>query len=221
MPTIGDIKQEANHSVLVRKVLQAVGFIAPYSADPVDSLIGSDGQLKEIPADYKSVGMVTKDDGFTFSFDTDSEDVEALGYSSPVRTDITGQTKTVNLKALETKRTTLELAYGIDLSAVEPSADGEVMFDLPELVGQRFYRLLIIGADGDADDAWFLGKFYPRLSITEVGDMQWVSSDALSYDITGTAYTDTALGTPQREFIAGPAAVANADILGFGTPAAG
>lgn len=217
MPTIGDLKQDADHSVLVRKVLEAVAFVAPYSADPVDSLIESGGGLKEIPQDYKSVGIVTKDDGFTFSFDTDTEDVEGLGYASPVRTDITGQTKTVNFKALETKRTTLELAYGVDLSSITPSADGEVTFDLPELVRQRFYRLLIIGADGDADNAWYLGKFFPRVSVTEIGDMQWVGSDALSYDITGTAYNDSALGTPQRDFIAGPAAVTNADALGFGT----
>lgn len=214
MATFAEIKTLADNPAGVRKVLEAVAFLAPESADPVDSLTDEQGDLLTLPADYLPVGLVTRD-GYTFGGDTNTEQVDALGYAQPVREDITGYTRTVTFSALEVyRRHLLELAYGVDLSAVEQAASGEVTFDRPALPEKRYYRLLLIGRDGAGEGEWFRGKFFPRVSISSIPEEAW-STEAQAFNVTLSTYVDDVLGTGEREFIAGRGAKAAADYLGF------
>lgn len=214
------MKSQADNPSLVRKILEAVAFLGPEDADEIESLTDSNGLLKTIPTDYKPVGLVTPD-GYTFGGDTNTEDVEALGYSAPVRTDVTGQTRTVAYTALETlRRTNLELAFGMDLSGVTQGANGEIVIDHPDRPQQRFYRLLVIGRDGSGSGEWFRGKFFPRCSITSFPEEVWSAADPTQAAITLSTYVDDVMGTGERDFIAGKGALAAKTQLGF-TQAAG
>lgn len=216
MATFAELKTTADSPTQVRKVLEAVAFLAPYTADAIDALTDVSGALQTLPADYVPVGLVTKD-GYTFGGDTTTEPVDALGYAQPVREDITGYTRTVTFTAYEVfRKDLLSLVYAMDLDAVTQAASGEITFDRPTLPEQRFYRLIVIGKDGAGATEIYRGKFFPRVSLTSIPEEAW-NNQALQFPVTLSTYVDDVLGTGEREFIAGPGAAADTG-LGF-TPA--
>lgn len=209
------MKAAADNPSLVRKILEAVAFLAPEDAPEIEALTDSAGLLQALPDDYVPVGLVTPD-GYTFGGDTNTEDVEAYGYTAPVRTDITGQTRTVAYTALETlRRSNCEIAWGMDLSGVKQGANGEIVVDHPERPLQRFYRLIVIGRDGSGAGEWLRGKFFPRCSITSFPEEVWSAADPSQSAITLSTYVDDTVGTGERDFIAGKGAKAAATALGW------
>lgn len=213
MATFAEIKNQADSPKQVRKVLEAVAFMAPEDADFIDTLTDESGALKSLPADYFPVGIVTRD-GYTFGGDTETEAVDALGYAQPIREDITGYTRTVTFQAYEVfRKEILALAYGMDLDTVTQAVNGEITFDRPPLPEQRFYRLVVIGKDGSGDKEIYRGKGFPRVSVTSVPEEAW-NTEALRFEITLSTYVDDEIGTGEREFIAGPGAQGDSG-LGF------
>lgn len=213
MATFAEIKNAADNTDNVRKVLEAVAFLAPMSAAVIDSLTDETGALVALPNDYLPVGLVTRD-GYTFGGDTETTAVDALGYASPVREDIESYTRTVSFTAYEVyKRNLLELAYGMDLSEATVGDNGEIVFDRPTLPNKTFYRLIVIGKDGSGANEIYRAKLFPKVSITSIPEEVW-GTDALSFSVTLSTYVDEEEGTQEREFIAGPGVVP-AD-LGFG-----
>ena len=97
----------------------------------------------------------------------------------------------------------LELTYGTDLTAVTQAAtSGEIVFDEPDLpVGQE-YRLLIIGSDGPADKNWILGRGYGSVKLDSTDSQKWGTGDAVSQPLTFKVFTDEAIGTPVRHYMA-------------------
>ena len=128
--TIAALKKKHNRRGNVRKGLNAVAFLAPTTVDLPDALTDAGGQLKELPAGWLPVGLLTKD-GMAFSADASVEEVEALGYVESVRTDLVKAPKTVKFSVLEPYRKHLQqLVYGVDLSQVKADKDtGEIVFD--------------------------------------------------------------------------------------------
>lgn len=215
MTTVPEMQAANDQQSLVRKILRAVAFLAPRSSDLPTSLTGETGELQELPAGYLPVGIVTPD-GYTFGHEIEKEDIDALGYASPVRSDVTTVARTVAFTPLEFgKRNLLELKYGLDLSGVTPSASGEVTFDELDLPISSEWRLVIIGDDGPAANNWLLGRGYPRVKLASVGEDAWSKEGAVSTQYTLDVFTDEDLGTPVRHYIAGTGAAA-AD-LGFGS----
>ena len=117
--TIAALKKKHNRRGNVRKGLNAVAFLAPTTVELPDALTDAGGQLKELPAGWLPVGLLTKD-GMAFSADASVEEVEALGYVESVRTDLVKAPKTVKFSVLEPYRKHLQqLVYGVDLSQVK------------------------------------------------------------------------------------------------------
>ena len=215
MVAFADLKATADNPNLVRKILEAVAFLAPEDAAEIETLTDASSVLTALPAAYVPLGLVIPD-GYTFGGDTNTEAVEALGYSAPVREDITSQTRTVATTLLESfKRNVLELVYGVDLSAVTQAASGEIVFDHPARPLQKFYRLIVIGRDGSGAQEWFRGKFFPRVSLTTFPEEIWSAANPIQYPITLSTYVDDTIGTGERDFIAGLGAKAAASAMGF------
>ena len=162
--TIAALKKKHNRRGNVRKGLNAVAFLAPTTVDLPDELTDAGGQLKELPAGWLPVGLLTKD-GMAFSADASVEEVEALGYVESVRTDLVKAPKTVKFSVLEPYRKHLQqLVYGVDLSQVKANKDtGEIVFDEAPLPLLEEFRLLTIMSDGPADDEWLVGRGFPRV----------------------------------------------------------
>lgn len=217
MPTFATIQQESDNRALVRKIQKAVAFLAPTSVELPATLFGVGGALVDLKAlGYLPIGLVTPD-GYEFGRDVSKSDVSALGYASPVRSDVDSVARSVKFTALESgKKNMLELTYGTDLSAVTQAvASGEVVFDEPDLpVGQE-YRLLIIGSDGPAADNWILGRGYGSVKLAATDSQTWGTADAVTQAYTFDVFTDAEIGVPVRHYMGGTGAVKNKTALGF------
>lgn len=217
MSTFATIQQESDNRNLVRKIQRAIAFLAPKSVELPTTLFTTGGALVDLKAaGYLPVGLVTPD-GYEFGRDVSKSDVSALGYASPVRSDVDSVARSVKFTALETgKRNLLELTYGTDLSAVtQATASGEVVFDEPDLpVGQE-YRLLIIGSDGPAAENWIIGRGYGSVKLASTDSQTWGTSDAVTQAYTFDVFTDEEIGTPVRHYLGGTGAVTHKLALGF------
>ena len=180
--TIAALKKKHNRRGNVRKGLNAVAFLAPTTVDLPDELTDAGGQLKELPAGWLPVGLLTKD-GMAFSADASVEEVEALGYVESVRTDLVKAPKTVKFSVLEPYRKHLQqLVYGVDLSQVKANKDtGEIVFDEAPLPLLEEFRLLTIMSDGPADDEWLVGRGFPRVKLSTIPEEAWKSSDPVQW----------------------------------------
>ena len=216
MPTFATIQQEADERALVRKIQKAVAFVAPKSVELPASLFDVGGALIDLKAlGFLPVGLVTPD-GFEFGKDISKSDISALGYASPVRSDVDTVARSITFTALETgKKHMQELSFGTDLTAVTQAVNGEIVIDEPDLpVGQE-YRLLVIGSDGPAAENWILGRGYGSVKLASADSQTWGTSDAVQQSYTFDVFTDDEIGTPVRHYIGGTGAVVNKLALGF------
>ena len=215
MTTIEALKKRHNRTTNVRKGLNALAFLAPMTATVPPAITDAGGALKEIPTEFMPLGLITTD-GITNSADANTEDVEALGYAEAVRTDLTKAPKTVKFTVLEPIRKTIQqLVYGIDLSQTKASkTTGEIVFDEAATPALAEYRLLMVMADGPADE-WIVGRCYPRVKLSSLPDEKWAASDAIQFDLEFSAFMDETAGTSCRHYIGGSGAIRHRDAIGF------
>lgn len=218
--TFAELQMESDNRRLIRKVRRAVGLLAPMDVELPEAITSTN----HLPIDLKAagflpVGIVTPE-GYRFPRDIEKEDIDALGYSSFVRSDITRIPRQVVFTAMETgKRHLTELQYGVDLSGVSPNENGEIVWDEPDLPIGAEYRFLVLASDGPADDNWILGKGFPTVKLAGVGEETWAKEGAVQYEITLDVFSDDELGMPVRHYLGGTGAVKHVDILGYGTAA--
>ena len=201
----------------IRKILEMALFAKRW--DPADEAPTQiwDGTQLTLPAGYVPIGLTTKDDGATWSREQETSDVTSHGYAEPTRRDILSDQTGLNFTAQEAKRTTLELDKGVDLSAVKPDANGNLVIDKPSRPQPLYWRVLAIGKDGDGPDAIYVVRWLPRAQVTENAEQNWSEESELTFPSTFSAYTDPEVGTSMREIWAGPG-LDHAE-MGFPAPA--
>jgi hypothetical protein len=207
----------ASNQALIRKALRGAIFLGPEDATVITAITsGATADPVALDADYEDAGYITKDDGATWSRDIETSDTMSWGTFEPTRRDITSDVTGLQWTMQETKRLSLELYYGVDLSALVPDATtGEISFVQAVGPNTKYRRALAIMADGVGADAWYIGRFCPRMAITTVAEQQWQDGQETRYGVTGTAFVDPVLGFSVRHFIGGPGAKANAEEMGF------
>lgn len=216
MTTVRQMMQENDSRSLVRKIQKAVAFLGKSDVDMPESLYEADGLIDLKAAGWLPVGMVSPD-GYTFGREPESEDISALGYASPVRSDTTVVARSVAFTPLEHGRKHMfELQYGTDLSGItmDPQT-GEVVFDEPDLPVDAEYKLIVIGADGPADNHWVLGKGYFSVKLQTTAEQVWGSEGTASNQITLNVFSGEESGVPVRHFMGGTGAIKHQDVLGF------
>lgn len=216
--TFATMKTAADTTSAVHKTLEALAFLAKSTVELPDAITGVDKQPVDLIAlGFKPVGLVTPD-GYTFGGSVDKAEVEALGYSTPVRSDITKAPKTIAFTALESDRKDLaELIYGMDLTGVVAGANGEITFDEPAVPAGEEYRLIVISKDGPASAPYYRGRGYGRVKLANVPEEVWSAADPRQYQIELDVLVDDDLGTPVRHYIGG----AGFDAVARGFGAAG
>lgn len=204
----------------IRKILEMAIFVKPEEdADLAITKIWSAAEGLIVPAGYMPVGLVTKDDGASWTRDQEASDVTSYGYGEPSRRDITSDVSGLSFTMQESKKLTMELFHGLDLTAITTDADGNFFFDKPSRPAGRKYRVLGIGKDGDGPDAVYQARWLPSAQITENGEQAWSEGDEVKYPASFTAYTSDQFGTSFREIWGGPGLDHAA--MGFAAPAAG
>ena len=217
MTTFAELQNQSDQRKLVRKIQKAVALIAPRTVPLPAALFTAAGQLVDLKAaGWLPLGIVTPD-GYEFARDVETEDIDGLGYASPVRTDVTRVPRSITTTLIESGRKHVnELIYGTDLStATQDPVTGEVVFDEPDMPANREYRLLLLGQDGPADEEWVLGKGYGTVSLTAGGGATWGQEGAVGSEVTLKVYSDDEIGTPVRHYLGGTGALKYKDVLGY------
>lgn len=200
---------------LIRKPLRGAVLLGKYGTAPaITTLVASGGQIT-VPTGYESVGWIGED-GLTWAKDTSTSDLRGWGSASFLRRDIQSQDRTAQFVALETKRLTKELIEGMDLSAAQVSAGGELKISIPDRPNTQYWRLLAIGQDGSGTDLFYTARVYHKVSVTNVDDEVWSDGDdPLSYNVTLSAYPDDTLGTLGDDYLFGPGLLTLATRMGY------
>lgn len=222
MATVSQMQRENDRRGLIRKIQRAVAFLGKADAEMPEDL-WEGGELIDIATEglWLPVGIVGSD-GYNFGREPETEDVDALGYSSAVRSDVTTVARSVSFNPLEFGRKHMfELTYGTDLSGITQDPDtGSVVFDEPDMPVDAEYKLLIIGEDGPADNNWVLGKGYFSVKIQGTAEEIWGAEGTVSREITLNVFSGDESGVPIRHYFGGTGAVRHKDVLGF-DPGAG
>jgi hypothetical protein len=214
-----DLAALASHkSELIRKALEGSVFVAPSTASPITTMTsGASSALASLPANYTDVGLVEKGNAVTWSRSVTTQEVMVWGDLFPARRDITKDDSTLKFTMVETKRLSLELYYGLDLSSTTANATTkEVSFAQPARPSTKFWRVFGLFQDGTGTDAIYVGRFYPRASVTDMSDQKWDDdADPLLWDVSMSAVRDDDLGYAVKHFFGGPGWAALLSDLGF------
>lgn len=206
---------------LIRRPNKGFVLYAPMSVPvPAAFTDGVSAEFQDL-SNFKSLGMVDKAGAPTFRPEVESSDVEAWGALEPPRTDIISRKMTVSATLLETKRETLELHSGVDLSAITPDATtGEIQWNDPTAPETRYGRLIFGMVDGSGDEQKWILRILPRATVTEIGEQSWSQDSALMYNLTWSAKIDEDLGYSLKNVICGPGVSALLADMGFTATAA-
>jgi len=201
--TFDDVK--GHNSDLVRKMLEMAVFVAPDTAPDILTISDASNQLI-IPAGYRSLGIMSKDDGATITPSLDVSEVGGYGYGQPVRRDTTARSNQIAFTMLESSRWAFEVYYGIDLSAVKVKASGsnELMWEHPDRPDTKYWRVLCLGRDGQGTRSIYHGEYFGRATLADVAEQTFSETDPLTWAVTLGVDSDTTAGTPQRTFWGGP-----------------
>jgi hypothetical protein len=200
------------------KALGGIIYTATTSvAIPAAFTAGGAGDLVQLPAaDWKKLGLITKDDGITFSRDVNTEEENSWGYNEPTRTDITTDTTSAAFTLQEVNRQTLELYDFVDLSAVTPDATtGEFAYNKPLVTAPVYRRIIFMAVDGAGTDRRYRFKIMPRAQVVGVNDEVWSQAQATRFPVTIRATVDSTLGYAVRNVFAGPGQLARNTGAGF------
>lgn len=190
---------------LVRRANKGFVAYAPMSvAIPASFTSGVSAEFQALTG-YTSLGLFSKDGAPTWRPEVTNNDIEAWGSLEPPRTDIISRKMTMSATALETKRQTLELYSGVDLSAIEPDpTTKEIQWSDPTAPETRYGRLIVGAVDGfGADQITFL-RIMSRACVTEMAEQSWGQENALSYNLTWAAKTDEDEGYSLKNVLCGP-----------------
>ncbi|NKY60355.1 phage tail tube protein [Nocardia flavorosea] len=199
------------------------GFVLIGDLDATIPTAFTDGVAAEFQAltDFESLGMTAKDAPPSWTPEVETNDIEAWGALEPPRTDIISRKMTVSTTLIETKRRTLELYGGLDLSAIEADGTtGELQWNDPTSPESRYHRLVFGLVDGAGADTIFHLRILPRAIVTSVGEQSWSQEGGLTYNITWSAKIDEDLGYSVKNVFCGPGIAARLDEMGFTATAA-
>ncbi|MEH0058805.1 hypothetical protein QDX25_07245 [Auritidibacter ignavus] len=216
MATVNSLMARDDKRELIRKIQSACALLGSADAELPERLLTAKGKLVNLKsAGWRPVGMIG-DKGYTFGREQETENIDALGYASPVRSDVTTVPRTISFTPLEKgRRHMLELQYGVDLSGVTQDPEtGEIVFDEPDLPVNAEYKLLVIGIDGPKDREWVMGKGYGAVKLQNTAEEVWGREGAVASEITLDVFPDEN-GVPVRHYLGGTGALAYKEVLGF------
>lgn len=216
MATLADIRNAQEE--LVRKALDGAVFRAATSVAHISAttLFDADGSLLALEAGWEDQGLLSTD-GISFGREVSTSTVSAFGRTTPVRSDVTGDTDTMNIVAIETNRQSIELGTGAVLTAgsVDPT-NGALEIKKPARPSARSYHFLSIAVDESEDGEIYVCRYLPRGKITAYGDQAFTSGDEpIGWPATVTGEVDSEWGSAGSWIFGGPGWNAKLEAMGF------
>lgn len=212
----------ARNSDLIFKALGGGAvFVAPTSvALPTGLTAGANAVLQTLPVGYKCIGWLDKT-GARHGREITASNVNSWGAKQPTRIDITQDLLTTQVIAQETNIQTMALDLGCETTDLVPDeTTGEIVFNQPETQDKVQMRMLVLARDVKNGDEAFFGRVYPLAEVTARTGQQWQDSDdaPIQYDLTFSAFYDSASETVCRHFWGGKAIKDRLAAMGFVLP---
>lgn len=203
---------------LVRKALDGAVFKADLSADHIDyeALFGPDGELAALPAGWTDLGLLSTD-GIGHGREVTTSDISAFGRTSPVRSDVTADTDTMTVSAIETNLSSIELGTGAKLlPGSRSTVNGALQIKKPPRPSGRKYHFLSIAEDEIDEGNVYVCRYFPLGKVTAYGDQPFGGGDTpIMWPATITAQNDSVWGGPSSWIFGGPGWNALLEKMGF------
>lgn len=126
------------------------------------------------------------EDGVTEARDRSTDDLKAWQNSATVRTLITDASLKYTFVLIETKKETVELAYGTTVT--QAAAEGNYVIVPTNTGGQKSFIVDVV------DGANLKRIYIPQGEVTEVGETVYASGEAIGYEVTVTTYPNSVIG---------------------------
>lgn len=201
---------------LIRKGLSCIVLVAPMTTRVPEDIFTDEGKIVNFAKlGYESVGWTSKDAGVSFTRSTDKSEVESYGAAEPTRSDITKDTMSAKFEMQETKKITLAMYYGIDLTDVKVKKNTQTQFikqNLPETV---YRRALFIFRDGTEAKPIFMIFDAPKTKVSDPDELAFSAEKEVKYGVTLEASRDDELDYSMRFVYGGLGWKELAPLMGF------
>lgn len=183
-----------DNNTLVHKWGTQLLALADYSTPmPAKFFDTATGKPLTLPEGFKILGYITTD-GQQSSRSIESSDTNMVQDLEPVRTDMTGRTRTMHVNFGESNAWVKGVAHGKPVSAWPAAKDADWEYTDGEVTDMPYYRLISIAQDGVGDDATYRILAGYRVKVTDQGDQTLNRSDVEVEDTTFGFYKDPASG---------------------------
>lgn len=204
---VGELEIARHQRQLILKPNEAHIFGMPMSVPPIQLITeGAEGKLAELPLGAFDFGLLNKEDAITLSREVEKSDINAIGYSNPVKSDFTSDISGINFTGLETNRYNIENNLGMDLSTmVADPVTGEVAFDQAAIAQIRQLRYLLLSKANSGVDTIYIGRLFLCGEVAEMGEQTITDGEgSLTWPTTVNGMVDTEFGVSVRHFFGGP-----------------
>ena len=138
---------------------------------------------------FTDLGYISTD-GVTETRDRSTNQIRAWQNGDLVREVVTEETATFQFMLLETSAATLAAFYGVAVN----TSDGSITVSPGTTGGKKSFIIDVI----DGADA--IRTYVPTGEILSVGDQVFQNGEPIGFDVTITAYVDTAKGYSFKKF---------------------
>lgn len=173
--------------------------LADYStAMPSEFFDRTTNKPNALPHGFKILGYISTD-GMKISRSIDSSDVSAVQDLEPVRSDITGKTRTLQVTFLEMNAWVKAVAHGVPVAQWPADKNNGFEYSDGAISDFPYYRLLVLMQDGTGVGAHYRVEAGYKVKVTNQGDLTHSRSDAEGEETTFTFYRDPAVNKSYYE----------------------
>ncbi|MGC0364811.1 hypothetical protein ABH922_002795 [Rhodococcus sp. 27YEA15] len=182
-------------------------FGMPMSVDPIEHITeGATSKLAELPQGAFDFGLLLKDDSITLTREVEKDEINAIGYSNPVKSDFIKDISGIGFTGLETNRYNIQNNLGMDLSEMRADpVTGEVAFDQAAIAEILQLRYLLVSQFNSGVDRIYLSRLLYCGEVAEMGEQTLSDAGgALTWPTKVNAMVDPKYGVSVRHFFGGP-----------------
>ncbi|NKU37714.1 hypothetical protein GS887_27710 [Rhodococcus hoagii] len=177
------------------------------TVDPIEYITdGADSHLAELPDGAFDFGLLLKDDSITLTRDMEKSDINAIGYTNPVKSDITSDISGIQFTGLRRTATTSRTT-SVSICRLLPRMRSRVRSrSISPAIGDiRQLRYLLIAQFNQGVDTIWLGRQLYAGEVAEIGEQTLSDAEgALTWPTTVNAMVDTDHGVAVRHHFGGP-----------------
>lgn len=221
---VGELEIARHQRQLILKPNEAHVFGMPMTVPPIQQITeGPDSKLAELPEGAFDFGLLNKEDAITLSREVEKSDINAIGYSNPVKSDFISDISGINFTGLETNRHNIENNLGQDLSEmVADPITGEIAFNQAAIAQIRQLRYLLISKANSGVDTIYIGRLFLCGEVAEMGEQTISDGEgALTWPTVVNGMVDTEHGVSIRHYFGGSGWDRVLEDAGFKRSAAG